>query len=129
MRDGLAQRLFLRLLQRRRLITVEAGRVFAVRAEHLREEALRHFVMLAVGGVRVLGDRPQHHLSCEGGIVGCAVCGEAHCGARAQALDGGADHEVRQRHAFGSPDDRGHDAHAAIPSRGGNGKNMLVRDW
>jgi len=112
MLDGLAQGLLLGLLQGGRIGLVEAGRVFAVGAEHLREEARRHLAVLRAGGVGGLGDRPQHHPPGESGIVRRIVRGKARCGPRAQAMDGGADHEVGQRHALSGPDDRGNDAHA-----------------
>lgn len=121
MLDGLAQRLLLGLLQGGRIGLVEAGRVFEVGAEHLREKGRGHLVM---PGIRLADDRPQHHPPGEGGIIRGTQRGQARRRARAQALDRGADHDIRQRHAFGRPDDRGHDAHAATPlvgSRPGRG--------
>ena len=61
MLDGLAQRLFLGLLQRRCRLLVEAGRIFPVRPEHLCEEGRRHLVMLGVGVVGVFGDGARRH--------------------------------------------------------------------
>ncbi len=109
MLDGLAQRFLLRLPQGGGIGLVEAAGMFAVGTEHVHEDRRGH---LAAPRLGVLGDRPQQHPAGEGGIGGRVMGGEAGCSAGAQALDRGADHDVRQRYAFGSPDDRGYDAHA-----------------
>ncbi|MEZ0048979.1 hypothetical protein ABIA42_007858 [Bradyrhizobium sp. USDA 327] len=109
MLDGLAQRLLLRLLQGARVGPVEAGGEFAVGAEHFGEEGSRRLVM---PGPRALGNWPQHHPPGEGGILGGAQRRQASRRAGAQALDRGTDDHIRQRHVFGTPDDRGNDAHA-----------------
>src|SRR5258707_1040154 len=54
--------------------------------------------------------------------------GELRRRARAQPLDAGANDDVRQRHPFGSADDRGNEAHVTTSFCGGIGKNTLVRD-
>ncbi len=115
MLDGLAQRLLLGLLQGRVVVPVEAGRVFAVRSEHFCKECGRHLVMLRIGGIGVLGNRPRRHLAREGGIARGAAVRELDRGARAEPVNGGADDRVRQRHSFGGLDDGGDEAHVTTP--------------
>ncbi len=84
--------------------------------------------MLGVGRIGMFGDGARRHLVGKRGIAFRVAAGEPRRGARAQPLDGGADHEIGQRHPFGGADDSGDDAHVTTPFCGGSGKNMLVRD-
>jgi len=83
MRDGLAQRVLFSRLQRGRSRLFEAGRIFALETEHRCEEGRWQLVVLGVGGIGMLGDRPQ----------------------RAQPLDRNANDDVGRRHALGGADD------------------------
>jgi hypothetical protein len=95
MLDGLPQRLFLGLLQGRGRFLVEAGGIFAVRAEHVAEQRGRHLIMPAIGDVGVPGKGARGHLIGEQGVTSGIGEGEPRCRARTQPLDRGANDDVR----------------------------------
>jgi hypothetical protein len=99
--DGLAQRLFLGLLQCRGCVAIETRRIFPVRPEHMREERRWHLVMLGVGGIGVFGDAARHHFAGKTCIAGCVAGRKPRHRARAEPADRGADHQIGQRHPFG----------------------------
>ena len=114
-RDGLAQRFFLSLLQRGfGLLVVTAG-IFAVRTEHAGEECRGYFVMLGIGLVGVPGNGARCHFVRKQGVALRVGAGQPRRSARAQPLHGGADHEIRQRYPFGGADDLGCEAHVTTP--------------
>jgi hypothetical protein len=125
---GLAQRLFLGLLQRRGGAFMEARRISAVRPEHAGEERRRHLVVLGVGRLGMFGDGAAGHHAGERGVALRGLRGKPRRRARAQPPDRGANDEVGQRHAFGGADDGRDEAHVTAPFCGGNGKKALVRD-
>ena len=93
-------------------LLVEARGIFAVRAEHVREECRRHLVMLGIGGVGVFGDGARRHLAGERGVASRHRRSASRVAVREHSRwMRGADDDVRQRHAFGGADDRGDEAH------------------
>src|SRR5205823_12596933 len=63
----------------------------------------------------VFGDRAGRHLVGKPGVAFGIAGREPGCGARAQAMDRGADDGVGQRHPLGGADDRGDEAHVTTP--------------
>ena len=66
MLGGLAQALLLGLGQGVAGIEVQGAGILQLRAQAVQEELGRQFVLLRVGGVSVLGDRPLAHLARKG---------------------------------------------------------------
>ena len=87
----------------------------------------QHLVMLGVGRIGVLGDDARRFPG-KARVAFRAAGRKPGRRARAQPLDRGANDDVWQQHPLGGADDRGNQAHAATPRRGGIGKNRLVRD-
>ena len=108
-------------------LLVEAGGIFAVRAEHAAEERRRHLVMLGVGRLGMFGDGARRH-ACGERCVVCRRCRwQAAPPCASTSADRGADHEIGQRHPLGGADHLRHEAHVTAPLCGGSGKKSCVR--
>ena len=86
-----------------------------MRAEAELEEPCGQFVVLLVGGVRVLGDRPVGHLAGESGLIFGGGCVSLARG-RNQKRDGGAGDEVGEGRVLKLVHALGEEAHRCGPS-------------
>ncbi len=84
--------------------------------------------MRGLGLAGVSGKGARCHFFRKQGVALRVAAGQPRRGARAQPLDGGADHEIRQRYPFSGADDPGCEAHVTTPVCDGSKKNRLVRD-
>ena len=99
MGHGFRQRDGLGLGQRLPAGGIKAARIFAVRPQEQGKEFRRQFIMLAVGGIGVFGDRLRRHGAGKG-LLGARRRDAGIIGGDNPAHPG-TDDEIRQRCAFG----------------------------
>ena len=115
MLDGLAQRLFLGLLQCRGRLLVEARGIFAVGTQYIREERGRQFIVLCIGGGGMFGNGASRHFTGKPRVAFGVAGGELRRGTRAELVDRAANDDIGQRHPLGGVDNPGDEAHVTVP--------------